>query len=552
MENDNIKAANLSRELLDAYRDAVGEALVCYILNAENPATLGSLVSGDGPLTPGQQVVVGVLQQILNVRLPQDAEVANHTDLLRAVLMQQDGDGVTVARDLHARSRGADSTTVVEDDLERALLGLAVDAFPAFLLPPNPQFHLPVFISIDATALLIRHPQSRRFQDAVLADGQLSAIFSTVNDASGPSTMVWRNTGVGGGVQLIMLPGVILEGAWRHIKSSSPTVDTFASEALAQLRLVRRLLTGRRHNISATVAFTGILLPDGVERVQLPDGTIEATTVSDRELAPEALKRQLTGTDASGTTTAINYDGDVVLRTGFELRVRATKPPLPGPIDPLPYDMQPPASLERTIERLRLSLLLAVQRESRAQLLPTWRYYDDPFGFGMASTWSDPRSAVGIMPIRLTNEEVESWIEWYQVLSNPRVDHINLAVTRILRAVAERREPTDVLIDAVIAWENIFGSSTGEPTLRVTASLALLLESDGEKRRALRSRLRDIYNLRSGVVHGSKVPARAELPLCQEALDVALRAVRVLARDRADVLDLNTGEERSLNVIMGG
>jgi hypothetical protein len=56
-----------------------------------------------------------------------------------------------------------------------------------------------------------------------------------------------------------------------------------------------------------------------------------------------------------------------------------------------------------------------------------------------------------------------------------------MSIRRILRAVSERKEPEDTLIDAVIVWENLFGSSQ-ETTLRVTMSVAWMLGTDSKHR----------------------------------------------------------------------
>lgn len=406
-------------------------------------------------------------------------------------------------------------------------------------------------LNIDATALIFRHPQQKIFEEAALIDRELGSIFAIANESIGPVAWVWRNTGAGGTIQLSMLPNVILDAAWRHIKFSEPTAESLVAESVSQYRIIRRLLARKSQTITASFAFTGVLLPDGVEQVELLDGTLETVTASDRDMAPAGLKQQVTGTDAAGNTVVANYEGDVVLRLSMPLKIKVTQLPASGEVEAWPDDMHLPESLDRSVERLRLSVLLAVRRETPAQLLPTWRYFDDPFGHGHVSGWSDPRSAVGFMPTRLTKDEVNSWSHWYQALSHPRTDRINVAITRILKAVAERREPTDVLIDAVIGWENIFGTSEGEPTLRVTSSLAILLEDEVAKRKTLRSRLSKIYGLRSAVVHGNRSLKVAEFSLCQEALDVALSAIRVLTSERTDILDLPDGAARSEHLILG-
>ena len=155
------------------------------------------------------------------------------------------------------------------------------------------------------------------------------------------------------------------------------------------------------------------------------------------------------------------------------------------------------------------------------------------------------------MPTQLTDAEVDAWSEWYDRLKTSHVAKIELALSRILRAVAERREPSDVLIDSVIAWENLFGTKEGEPTFRVTMCLAKLLEQELEARLKLRTRLGKIYALRSKIVHGGGALGRNDHPLCNEALDVAIRAVRTLTTDRADILKLPDGAHRSAALLLG-
>jgi Apea-like HEPN len=213
--------------------------------------------------------------------------------------------------------------------------------------------------------------------------------------------------------------------------------------------------------------------------------------------------------------------------------------------------MRPSADLERTILRLRFSLMLAAEREGRVQLVPTWRSYDDPLSQGYNLSWSDPRQGTGIIAVQLTDEEVGAWGEWYARLSTAHVDRIELGLTRTMRAIAERREPSDVLVDSVIAWESMFGSRQGEPTLRVTTSMAKLLETTDQAREQLRRKLVDIYSLRSDIVHGNRHLKESEYAKCQEALDLAVRAIRVLVTDRTDILKLTDGAARSNALLLG-
>jgi Apea-like HEPN len=116
--------------------------------------------------------------------------------------------------------------------------------------------------------------------------------------------------------------------------------------------------------------------------------------------------------------------------------------------------------------------------------------------------------------------------------------------------VAVWREPMDVFIDAVIAWESLFGTTEGEPTFRVTTCLAALLEDDPARRVELKSQLGKIYALRSKVVHGSGDLKASEYPRCQ-ALEVAIRAVRNLLADRNDLLRISDTAVRSATLLLG-
>ncbi len=106
------------------------------------------------------------------------------------------------------------------------------------------------------------------------------------------------------------------------------------------------------------------------------------------------------------------------------------------------------------------------------------------------------------------------------------------------------------IVDSVIAWENLFGTKEGEPTFRATTCLAKLLEQDGDARLELKTRLGKIYALRSKVVHGSGALKRSEYPVCYEALDVAIRAVKALVRERMEILSLPDGALRSAELLL--
>lgn len=121
-----------------------------------------------------------------------------------------------------------------------------------------------------------------------------------------------------------------------------------------------------------------------------------------------------------------------------------------------------------------------------------------------------------------TIAEVENWA---RIVNSSHVPAVDVAARRLVSAIGHRIDKADALIDAVMVWENLVGTSN-EVSFRVTAALAKLLEPDGKKRSSYRKQLSEIYGLRSRVVHGATVDAAAINSASTEAVAVAIQALR--------------------------
>lgn len=122
---------------------------------------------------------------------------------------------------------------------------------------------------------------------------------------------------------------------------------------------------------------------------------------------------------------------------------------------------------------------------------------------------------------------------------------------RLLSAVTSRRDSNDALIDALIAWENIFGTRT-ETTFRVTASLAKILSETPEERVELQRELGKLYQVRSSMVHGAKEPDPDSAAKNRErVIRVAIAALRALYLERPELLSMSP-EDRSKRVLLEG
>jgi len=90
--------------------------------------------------------------------------------------------------------------------------------------------------------------------------------------------------------------------------------------------------------------------------------------------------------------------------------------------------------------------------------------------------------------------------------------------------------------------------------LRISAALAWLLGDSAQTRAETRKKIVDLYRVRSRVVHGATALRPQEaFEHRTEALDIAIRALRALLRDRPELLaDCQNSGERSLRLLLDG
>jgi hypothetical protein len=537
--------------VLSWFREVTGDRFLSYLLSCDTEA-LPALISGETPLTQRQAELATFFakQHEELLKIEEGSRQAVVCNWLMMIGRNQRPNAVN----FRSHVDGNDNLILPEiQEVESILRVLAADSYPGLLLPKDPHSGpMHERFNFAVTRMLYQHPFTNRLLEGLLTEKVFADTYPTGEKLIDRDTTLFRNTGSGGSFQLVLLPELLLARAWLHLEGQTTTPEHFAAKVVEELQVVRRLLSGKTEHVPAKIAFTGVLLPSesSLDIQGIIPGTIRCATDADRKLTPPSLSGTMHSTGEDGVATTINYDGDVIFEYRFPYWVRV----MPNGFDfadPWPSGMEWPNSISSVVTRLRFSLMLAVERKARAQIVQAWNYVDTPLNFGLTFSWSDTRQATGISPTQLTTEEVTAWGEWYKLLSAEPVKRIELALTRILRAVAERREPSDVLIDSVIAWENLFGTR-GETVFRVTSSLAVLLAESPDLRQEIRKNLKDIYELRSSIVHGSRDLKLHEHSRCHEALDIAIRAVRILISERTDILELSDGAGRSEALLVGG
>lgn len=432
-------------------------------------------------------------------------------------------------------------------ELERTLIGIATENYPGLLVKETDD---PFDRRMSLPAMRYRNILVEKFQALCLEDSELSRMFPDNSETSGPSGYTSRSTGQGGSHQLWLFADTVVRAGWTLAQLSSPTpsLQEFIDAILQTLGTIRATIRGEETLIPARVGLTGVTLPEAIDQIDL--GWARVRRVDDRDekfIKGTTLTGQLTGTNRTGKTTVINYSGDLVMEIEVPFIVMLESAPYPWP-ESLQISYR---AIETAVENLRLGLLLAFPDE-RIVLHTSWQVMLDPYSQYHSASWWDVTRAVNLVPTALNKTRTKEWAKWARRIGKHRIPTVGVAIRRMLASVAERRTLEDILVDAVIVWENLFGART-ETTLRVTSSLAWLLGEDGGDRLARQNDYKKIYEFRSRVVHGSSDVSEKNLQdFAPQAVQISVDALRKIFSSRIDLLEEPKSEKRSIKLMHEG
>ena len=263
------------------------------------------------------------------------------------------------------------------------------------------------------------------------------------------------------------LPGSFVHTAARYVLARGLPTDSIApllDELARVVARVRRLMAGEPDDAAVLMAFHGLRVADGVT-LQTPWGSLRAAS------SFEHGQRLFGGPSPSAileTTVPVRWTlAERQVRINTELAAIATHPDLLG-----------------------LTVLLAVGRGTplqwlwQATLVPLQILTNGYVGRAISAPWAEPPA-----PDPLTEEQADALVTWANRIARSYHPSVAVAMRRTLSAVAESRfSPEDALIDAVIAWENLFGTGgRSEMMFRITTVLTILLEPEPSARPELRS-----------------------------------------------------------------
>lgn len=531
--------------------EALGEPFLAYVLGLSE-AEIRVWATSDSDLldTHHQDEALKCLFLLLQMHGGDDIPTCRHSNLAWIFGRYDAQYHATVVHLLRVIALGQDPALLKPapsiDNVVDMLATITRDFYPIYLLPEvNPYGH-------NAPVGIYQHPLREPFEAALMQEGAFASYFVKQNENPGSYGLA-RSTGKASVVGLEGFAGLLLGGGWRAAKISSfgtPTLDEHIKAVCEQLEIVRAALTQKSVQVPVRVAFTGVTV-DNEELFDLGWGILRKPDARDRVLVSRSVGGKHSGTGPDGQEVTIDYSGDVVLETAMEYRIHRRMVQL----DDWPGALKGYEQVQRLIEGVQLGALLSQEFRGNepVTVVPAWQFIHDPLDDFYDVGRYDPQRNRSFMPRCLSAEEFRRWGMTTMTVVRNRTPHIDVAVRRTLRAAAERRDYADVLVDAIIAWENLFGVR-GATTMSITSALAWLLGENHVERRRLRREFAELYGVRSDIVHGDESHSPRELvEIGQRALKVAIEALRVLFQSRPELLsECSSGDDRSLRLMMGG
>jgi hypothetical protein len=435
------------------------------------------------------------------------------------------------------------------DELEKKVLAIALENYPGMIVKETDD---PFDRRMSLPAMRYKNVLVEDFEELVIKDPIIKKLFTKKDDTSGWSGYSMRSSGQGGGHQVWGFADTLVNSGWSYarLQSDTPSIQELVDGVLLAIDKIRKAIKGEEVTIPARIGLTGMVFPEGVDEINLGWAKLRrANGTDDRFVKATTLKGKLTGTNQKGKTTVVDYCGNLVAEINVPYVIKL-KDICVGASWPEELRVGF-CKIEEAVENLRLGLLLAFQNE-RLILHLSWQVMLDPLTQYHGAGWHDVTRAVNLMPTSLTKNQVTKWKKWAEQIGVNRIPTVGVAIRRMLAAVAERHTPEDILVDAVIVWENLFGASA-ETTLRVSSSLAWLLGNDADDRKEKQAKYKKIYGFRSQVVHGSPdVNEQKLVEYSQEAVNISIDALAAIFEKRADLLKIKSSEERSTEIMHRG
>jgi hypothetical protein len=278
---------------------------------------------------------------------------------------------------------------------------------------------------------------------------------------------------------------IVNAAAWHACLADDTTAPGYHHRLHATLDQMRRTCKTGREPAKTYVALE-FALPEAVE-LKVPWGVLRADRPSDKLLYAYA------GSNGSPPSKRCVLELDADLPVTITTTDSFVEEPTPGFDD----------------ERPKLVSLAALLTLGPSNFRPTL-----PWLITRVSVLASGPSASGSRRTSIEGPSIDSrqvpiLLEWIERLATNPLPTI--ALDRSLSILAAQQEYVYAFIDAVIAWENLFGTGDNQETsYRVSMNMAAVMSDVVAERVLLQRDIKKLYSRRSTIVHGGDHPSPFE------------------------------------------
>lgn len=501
--------------LLDEIREVLGDSFSRWLFGIDDDVSLEGV-----KLSPVQLEAMNRVHLLAGqLRAAGESQLSWH---LAQSLLSSQGKNISPGEEIRAFSLGEHVEIQPASSLSEYVKKVSLQMYPALLMERD---------GIKPMIPLVPRPSLSLKDDIghqlLLADKDLGRLFG--EDPMQSTETMFFSTGNGNGVQGAMVPSLVWAAASARTRARRIDRETLEAAVDEVLDEMRRMARGETVEVPAVCLIRGLRLPGGRE-VNLPWGTV----------------RNMGATEAVNFGSTMGFEveqDDAVFETTFPLSMVEKDVESIGQseFEAWQKDYE---KFDGKLRLARLALLLSSDahplnacRVGSIAFLAPWQHAPNVRSFG-GDSWS---SIVEIREPKLTTSVAES-------LNAHDLTHLNITIRRMLLAY-ERPNETDSFIDTIIAWEGMFGARA-EQRLRISASIARLLETDPDARQGLFKRAQKLYDERSGLVHGASMTVKEITEKRAEALSIAKRSLVTLLTEFPELVQEPSGNRSKYLILI--
>lgn len=534
----------------DLILPVLGEHAVRYLLSAEDGVDTQATIKGS------DAAIVKALGSLAETVIRGKKDLDSIAHQLSIFVAET---GTSLGNSLRLRSGGdLPEPPSHADPLTRALLALACDEWPQLLLPPArmPWWPLPSYGARGGIDEF--NPRRGEAIKGALSDPWIAEAFPISVTGPDPFTGVevvtdavgdWASSSGAGGTQYLslVLGNLIAMSGFRALSlGQEHSFEHLCAQLPDAVQGFRRLAHGDEAAIPVVVGLTGLELEDA-SGIHFEGGTLRRVL---------DLERRWYFLDSEDVRSVFVFDAPAKW-------VKIDRPTEEPDAEQWFADFELANKKMRNFHRssqdpvatLQAAVLLAGEDQQMQTLAEHGRLILEPSGQApwTVANWqvhpTSHRHQRG--EVRTLRENESEMTQWLGRLEPRRVGGLRLALEKATQAAVERHHPEDRLLDAIIGLEALVGGPS-EMTFRVSLAVAWALAPESaEERREVQKAVRRLYGTRSALVHGSKRRPENLEDAADEALTVLLRVLRVLLRDRPELVAMTTADERSAALTLG-